>query len=684
MQGKIRRRRWDAFFRIAVVLAICGTIVFLFPKIGNFQYEYQKGLPWRYETLAAPFDFPVYKTEAQLLLDKEQLKEQQIPIFNRNQQIKDQQLKRLTEYTNKFKNESNKGIFELIIQKLDTIYNQGLFILPEDVDAQNLNILQIVTDNIGKNVDIKSVYTLKQAYAKLNRITNDQNVSKTTKESILSLNLNTFLVPNLEYDAKKTSIELIKRLQNISQTQGMVRSGEIIISKRELVTPEKVQLLNSLKEEFQHNSGSGTNTLRVVGGQVILVLIALIMFAIFLYFSRKRLFFNNKDFLFLFGMFLMTVIIGSAGYYQNLNMMALPVLFFVIIVNILFDSRPALYLLLSTTLLISYFAPNNYMFLFMQLAAGIVSIFSLSHLQRRGQLFLSILLVFITYSMVFIAFILIQEGEIRMTHLFALFWLCVNCLLLTLTYPVLYLVERLFGYTSEITLMELSNPNHPVLRTLTKKAPGTFQHSLMVANLAEEAIYRIGGSPLLVRTGALYHDIGKIYDAVFFIENQSGGANPHDECEFDESAQIIINHVTKGVEMAYKYKLPETIINFIRTHHGRSKVRYFYNSFKNKYPDQEIDEALFTYPGPDPITKECAVLMMADVIEAATRALPIKNEENISKLTHDIIDSLVAEGRFQNADITFKDISVVKRVFVEMLINIYHSRIAYPKLDKES
>ena len=304
----------------------------------------------------------------------------------------------------------------------------------------------------------------------------------------------------------------------------------------------------------------------------------------------------------------------------------------------------------------------------------------MKHYQRRGQLFLSIFLTFLTYTAVYISFILVQEGEISLSHVFGVLWLLINSLVLSLTYPVIYIFERIFGFTSEITLMELSNPNHPALRTLTKKAPGTFQHSLMVANLAEEAIYRIGGNPLLTRTGALYHDIGKSYDPVFFIENQSGGINPHDQCDFDESARRIINHVTQGVELAKKYNLPEAIINFIRTHHGKSKVKYFYNSFRNKYPDRPVDEAAFTYSGPDPISKECAVVMMADAVEAASRTLQDKTEENITALVNNIIDGQLQDGRFMNAEITFKDIDGVKRVFIEMLTNIYHSRISYPKL----
>ena len=449
-----------------------------------------------------------------------------------------------------------------------------------------------------------------------------------------------------------------------------------------MVTPEKVKLLNSLKTEYRHNAGSSSGNLRLTGGQIILTLTALTIFSIFFYYSKKRIFYNNKEFIFLYASFLATVLLGSVGYYQNINMLSLPVLFFVIIVNILVGSRSALYLLLSSSLLISYFAPNSYMYIFMQIAAGIVAIFGLAQLQRRGQLFISIFFIFLTYVAVYIAFLLTQEGEFVLTHLFGLLWLFVNCLLLSLTYPVIYIFERIFGFISEITLIELSNPNHPALRALTKKAPGTFQHSLMVANLAEEAIYRIGGNPLLTRTGALYHDIGKSYDPIYFIENQTGGINPHDQCEFDVSAQHIINHVTQGEELAKKYNLPEAIINFIRTHHGKSKVKYFYNSFKNKYPDKPIDETLFTYAGPDPVSKECSVVMMADAVEAVSRTLRDKTEDNITKLVNDIIDGQVADGRFQNADITFKDIAAVKRVFIDMLTNIYHSRIAYPPLKK--
>ncbi len=683
MSDKKQKRQLNTLFRIVVILFICAIIVYLFPKVGSFQYEFQKGMPWRYETLNAPFDFPIHKTEAELKEDREKVTREQSPIYNLNPNTSTYQINKFTTALNRFRNPSSETALNKIVDKLKSIYAEGILQIPERMNPDDIQSVKIIENNIGRKVDLDKVYTLKKAYTTLSETINNSSLSSTVKENILSLSLNNYLQPNLEFDQSKTGLEQLEHLKNISLTQGMVQKGDIIIAKRELVTPEKVKILNSLGAEYQHNMGTSEAQVRIVGGQIILTLASLVIFSVFFYYSKKRIFYNNKEFIFIYGLFLATVVLGSLGYHQNLNMFAVPVLFFTIIMNILIGSRSALYLLLSSSLLISYFAPNSYIYAFMQIAAGIVAIFSLSQLQRRGQLILSIGLIFITYALIYSAFMLTQEGEIGLTHLFTFFWLFVNCLLLTLTYPVIYIFERLFGYTSEITLMELSNPNHPALRTLTKKAPGTFQHSLMVANLAEEAIYRIGGNPLLTRTGALYHDIGKTYDPIYFIENQSGGINPHDRCEFDVSAQHIINHVTKGVELAKKYNLPEAIINFIRTHHGKSKVKYFYNSFKNKYPDREINEALFTYSGPDPVSKECTVVMMADAVEAVSRTLAVKDEENITKLVNDIIDGQLQDGRYLNSDITFKDIGIVKRVFIDMLTTIYHSRIAYPKLNKQ-
>ena len=683
MPNKKTRRRLNFAFRLLVIFVICAVTVYLFPKVGTFQYEYQKGMPWQYETLYAPFDFPIYKTEEELQEDREQVIAEQEPIYKRNNETAAAEVEKFNTALRTFETPNTREGLQTVARRLQDIYAAGILQVPERMNAEKIRNVRIVENNIAETVEFQKTYTLKKAYTTLSEEIDRAKLPKSVKEQILSLNLNNYLHENLEFDLNKTMQAEVGALKGISLTQGMVQQGDQIIGNRELVTAEKMKILDSLKKEYRHNLGAADSYMRTMGGQTLLVLVALAIFTVFFYYSKRRIFYHTREFIFLYGMFLATIVLGSLGYHQHIEMFSVPVLFFPIIVNILIGSRSALYLLLGTTLLISYYAPNSYMYAFMQVAAGIVAIFSLTHLQRRGQLFLSILWVFITYSLVYTAFMLVQEGELRVAHLFGYLWLLVNCLLLMLTYPVIYIFERIFGYTSEITLIELSNPNHPALRNLTKKAPGTFQHSLMVANLAEEAIYRIGGNPLLTRTGALYHDIGKTYEPIYFIENQSGGINPHDKCEFDESARHIINHVTKGVEMAKKYNLPECIVDFIRTHHGKSKVKYFYNSFKNKYPDKKIDEAAFTYAGPDPVTRECAVVMMADAVEAVSRTLKEKTVANITKVVNDIIDGQVRDGRFANAEITFKDIAIVKKVFIEMLTNIYHSRIAYPALEKK-
>jgi len=675
-----KHRTIQYVFKISTIIIICGLIVLLLPKIEGFKYSYQKGMPWKHETLIAPLDFPLHKSAEELAADIEKIKEEQAPIFNFKETNIEAQINKLSEKINTYRTANNGKDMDKIIQKLREIYSKGILLMPEKMDPAKIKNILIVKNNIAFDEKFSNVYTLKQAYETLVKYIESLHLAKSTEEGILSLGLNNYINPNLEYDAGKTGLAIETSVKSITPTQGMVNRGDIIISQNDLVTPEKYKVLESFRIEHEQSLGSTIDRIRISVAQTVLTLIAIMSFSIFLYVSRKRLFYNNRDFFFLYSMFLLTIALGSISYFQHINILTIPVLFFPIIVNILFGTRPALYLLIGTSLLVSYYAPNNYMYFFMQISAGIVAMFSLSHLQRRSQLFIALGLIFLTYILVYGAFTLIQEGTLAPKHLFAVVFLIINTGLLSLIYPALYLVERLFGYTSEISLLEYSNPNHPALRNLTKKAPGTFQHSLMVANLAEEAIYHIGGSPLLARAGALYHDIGKTYNPIMFVENQTGGLNPHDSLDFDESAQIIIKHVTQGLELANKYKLPEVLKDFIRTHHGKSKVKYFYYSFKNKYPDKEIDESLFTYPGPDPVRKECVVVMMADGVEAASRALEIKDEENLTKLVNNLIDGLLQDGRFANADLTFKDISTVKRVFTEMLINVYHARIAYPKL----
>ena len=661
--------------RIITIFIVCMSIILTLPKVGVFQYEYEEGLPWRYESLTAPFDFPIYKTDKQLETAKKQALEEYIPIFNYD-----------SEKTVLYKKSIRNLLTEIIPDTLDaypaiamcvdSIYSAGIIQITESMQDFSPEYIKVVTNNHGRNVEFKNVYTPKKAYIRLIDELKKNIRSKSILQQVMNSEISNLFVPNLKFDTQKTQSDIEKVKNTISITNGFIKEGEVIITKRETVTPEKMQLLNSLKQSYKDNEWSSYNRKKITIGQSLLVIISVFIYSIFFFYSKKELLHNTKGFLFLYIALLLMVLTGAIAYHKNINFYSIPVLFFVIIVNILIGGRSALYMLISGTIMLSCFAPNSTEFIFMQLTAGIVGIFTLSSMQRRGQLFLSTLFIFLTYLVSYIAFALMKNGELEIAKLHPIFWLMLNCLLITLTYPAIYIFERIFGFTSETTLIELSNPHHPVLRELTQKAPGTFQHSLIVANMAEEAIDKIGGNALLARTGALYHDIGKTDSPFLFIENQTGGVNPHEYLECDESAQKIIAHVEHGVEIAKKHHLPKVIIDFIRTHHGRSKVKYFYNSYKNKYPDKGIDESLFTYKGPDPVSIECTVVMIADSVEAIVRSLDEKSEESISRTINSVIDNMIMEGRMKDSEISFKDIGIVKRSFLEILTSIYHSRIS--------
>lgn len=669
--------------RVAVIAIVCAVIVWVMPKVGTFQYEYEAGMPWRYETLNAPFDFPIYKTESEIEESISNNLKNHSPLFNKRDDIGKTASASICQKIASIIGDTTKTYRELA-DNIERIYAAGVIQYPESMQESIPARVKIVEKNFGQEIETNTLFTPKEAYIEIIELIETSPISQQNREDLKRASLNEHLTPNVIFDEAKNRSELQKIQNTTSPTKGMVTRGDQIIAKREIVTNDKIQLLNSLKTAYQTNANiTFNNTNRITIGQSMLVLLALVVYSIFFFYSKRNILYNNKSFIFLYVMLLAMALSGALAYHENLNFYAIPVLFFVIVVNILIGSRSALYLLISGTILLSCFAPDRFEYACMQLTAGIVGIFLLSSLQRRGQLFLATLMIYVTYVVAYIALTLMKQGSIQVTALNTLLWLLVNCLLLTLAYPVIYLFERVFGFTSETTLIELSNPHHPALRELTKKAPGTFQHSLMVANMAEEAIYRIGGNVLLTRTGALYHDIGKSETPFLFIENQSGGVNPHNTMEFDQSAQSIIHHVEAGVELAKHYNLPDVIVQFIRTHHGKSRVKYFYNSYRNKYPDAVVDEDIFTYKGPDPSTKECSVVMMADAVEAVVRTLKEKSEESISNTISNIIDAQIAEGRFKDSDVTFKDISLIKEAFLEVLTSVYHSRVAYPKLNFE-
>ena len=669
-----------------------------YPNTGSFKYEFHKGNPWKHETLIAPFDFPIYKTDKDITDEKLEILKDYKPYFIYNDTIGDSHISNFTTaYLAKWNNfillsHNNRDSIELTKLKYSSlntckslfkqIYERG--ILNNDINDNSIEEISIIKNRIAETIQLETVFTPVSAYNYFLDTSKEKIKNKSILAFIKKLNLNSFLYPNLTFNKEKSEQFKEQLLENVSLTKGIIQSGERIIMKGDIIDNGKYQILTSLKTEYEKFIGDSGKRQLTLLGRFIIIFSCLIMLYLFLLNFRKRIFFNNKKMLFIF--LTITLISVLATYISKLpflDIYIIPIIIIPIIINSFTDSKTALATLVASSLIIGYIVPNSYEFVFMHISAGCIAVYSLNKLHRRGQLILTVFFAFLTYSIIYCAFSFTQETDYTNINWYKLAWIAGNCFLLTLSYPLIYMFEKMFGFISDTTLIELSNPNHPVLRELTQKAPGTFQHSLQVANLAEEAIYKIGGNPLMVRAGALYHDIGKMYEPVYFIENQQPDTdNPHNTLEFNESAKIITDHVKRGVKLAKKHNLPDQIIHFIVTHHGEGKAMYFYNSYKNKYPEKEINEDDFTYPGPNPFSKETAVLMMADAVEASCRSLKEKSIENITQLIDEIINKQIEEGKFNNADITFKDIDTIKKTFTNMIININHGRIAYPKANK--
>jgi putative nucleotidyltransferase with HDIG domain len=488
------------------------------------------------------------------------------------------------------------------------------------------------------------------------------------------------LIHNVFYDKDKTESEKQSRLDAVSLTKGMVQRGELIVSKGELITPGKYQVLESLRRNYETMQTSEFTYYSILAGQVIIISIAIIVLFVILWFLRKDISSSNKKLVLILSIIILMVVGTSLMVrYQVDYLYLLPFCLVPVIIRAFFDTRLAIYVHLITIVLAGFLVPDSFQFIFMQLIAGLVGIFSLYNLEKRGQIVLASIWILLAYSLIYTGKTLIEEGNIASVEPINYAIFAGSSFLVLFSYPLIYILEKLFNMITDITLIELSNTNNKLLRDLAQKAPGTFQHSIQVSNLAEEAIYEIGGNSLLVRVGALYHDIGKMNNPIYFVENQATGVNPHDELTYEESAKIIIAHVLEGIEMAKKNGLPEDIIDFIRTHHGTRKVEYFYIKHKKDNPDEEVDESTFSYHGPIPFSRETAVLMMADSVEAASRSLQKPDEEMINKLVEDIITRQVETDQFINSDITLRDITTIKKILKRKLKNIYHVRIAYPE-----
>ncbi|NTW34309.1 MAG: HDIG domain-containing protein, partial [Bacteroidetes bacterium] len=465
----------------------------------------------------------------------------------------------------------------------------------------------------------------------------------------------------------------------ISLTYGMVQKGERIISKGELVTADKYQVIESLKKEYETQLGASSKYYKILIGQILLICISISVLLLFLLTYRNDVLADNKKvFFILMNIYFMVLITSTVLKIDAIYLYIVPLCIIPVIIRVFFDTRLALFVHLVTIIIIGFIVPNSFEFIFIQLITGIIAIMSVVNLRKRSQFFHTTLLIFATYSATYTGITLMQDGSLADININIYFLFACSSLLILFSYPLIFLYEKLFGFVTSVSLMELSDINSKLLRALSTKAPATFQHSLQVANIAEEAVYGINGNSLLVRVGALYHDIGKMDMPNYFIENQRNGINPHEDYSSDESAEIIISHVIKGIELAKKYNLPEQVIDFIRTHHGTRKTLYFYTQFIKNNPDELVDESKFTYHGPIPFSKETAVLMMADAVEAASRTLKKTDEKSINTLVEDIIDTQIAQQQFVNSDITFRDITIIKKIIKKKLLNMFHVRIDYP------
>jgi putative nucleotidyltransferase with HDIG domain len=672
-------------YLIMVFIAGIGLIFFVFPGESRFKFEFQKGSPWRHETLIAPFNFAILKSEAEIKFEKDSILKTFIPYFTLDTLVEASKVREfsgvLSRWTEEYTSMPGKESIKQLPYILLNFYKTG--IVDQSVSSyEELNgkseVMQ-VKGNKATKIPVNSLFSIKSAYQAFNdtlrRLTGTHYA-----ELIQKINLNDFITNNLYLDEKLNQQEKKILLDKLSTNKGMVQAGERIIFQGDLVGSDKFLILESLKQAYETKRGDNMEYFLVIAGRVIIISSFLVLMFLYLLFYRRELFEHRRKLSFIVLMIVLMVFMAAfATQVKSLNIYMVPMAILPILVRIFFDSRTAIFSLMVTTLLIGYFAPNSYEYIILQMIAGIIAVFTLNKLHKRSHLVISAFAVFIAYSVIYVAMALVQEGSIETINWKNLEWFAISSFFIFITYPLIDIFERIFGFVSDVTLIELSNTNQPLLRKLAEEAPGTFQHSLQVANMAEAVIHRIGGNPFLVYAGALYHDIGKTRKSEYFIENQVVGMNPHDNLDYIKSAEIIIDHVTYGVELARKYKLPEILISFITTHHGTSQSNYFYKKYQLENPGKEIDTTRFSYPGPLPYNKEMAVLMLTDGIEATAHSLKEKSATAFSEMIEYLVEQKIRSNQLINADLTLRDITILKSMLLEKLVSIYHVRIEYPK-----
>ena len=669
----------DLFYKVFLFLLTTFIIVYMFPKGGKFKYEIPKGKPWQYENLYAPFDFAILKTEEELSAEKEEINKTHVPYYDYNAEVVAEVEAALEDqyvriFPDTLTRRENMRLEQFIDNTLEEIYDAG--VLQEIVPLSPDQLVYLREGNEVTEVTYKSILKQNQLRDFLNRKI-DQAQLQNYREELIGLFFDT-VKPNVTYNEALTQSDLESRYNQISYTRGNVERGTIIVAKGEVVEGDKLQILNSLKAEYESQVWSEANYNWVIVGYTLLVFLALLMLMLFIRKYRYDIFQNNIKVTFIYFnvtlMVLLTVLVirFNVAYVYVVPLCVLP-----LTIKGFFDSRLGLFTHVITVLLLGFIVPDSYEYMFLQIIAGIVTILTVSELYKRANLFITVGQITLVYIVSYFAFTIIQEGSIFEVEPETFLMFLLGGLATLFVQPLIYAYEKIFGLISDMSLLELSDTNSKLLKELSDKAPGTFHHSLNVANLAEAAANEINANAMLVRVGALYHDIGKMRNPTYFTENQTTSVNSHDELSAKESADIIIEHVINGIEIAKKRNLPDRVIDFIRTHHGTTTVYYFLK--KAMENDQEVNEDDFRYPGPMPFSKETAILMMCDSVEAASRSIKEPTARTIDEFVEKIINKQMEDGQFLNSNVTFMEIQQVKKVLKRKLKNIYHLRIEYPE-----
>jgi cyclic-di-AMP phosphodiesterase PgpH len=673
-------KKQSLIYKYTLYLLAVSFIVFVFPKGGKFKYEFQKGKPWQYENLYAPFDFSIKKSETELAEERKRITENQDKYFQYDQQKADDiyarfNQKMASDWLPAFTSSSQKRrIAAMAKTLLDSIYQYGV---PENLGARATEShIILVQNNVAKKITKQDLVQPKDVPEVIRGVLAKNDLLGYSGE--LEDLFFDIVSPNVYYDDDLTQKALTEELSKISHTRGTVDEGKLIVAKGEVVEAENLKILESLKKEYESELWTENNQYVILIGYTVLVALVLMMLYLFLKKYRKEVYDNNTKVTFiLFNILLMVFVTTLVVKYDDSLVFVVPLCILPLILKTFFDARLGLFVHVLSVLILGFVVPNSFEYIFLQIIAGIVTILTVSELYKRANLFVSVGQITLIYVVGYLAFHIIHEGNLANVGWYTLGLFLLNGMITLFVQPLIYIYEKVFGLVSDVSLLELSDTNSKLLKELSNKAPGSFHHSLQVANLAEAAANKVGANAMLVRVGALYHDIGKMEDPTYFTENQITNVNPHDEIEPKESAHIIINHVIKGIELARKNNVPDRVIDFIRSHHGTTVVYYFYKKQLEVEGDAEEDD--FRYPGPLPFSKETAILMMADAVEAASKSLKDPTFLIINEFVDKIIGGQMKANQFVNADITFKEIEIIKKIFKQKLTNIYHLRVEYPE-----